>query len=59
MKTQDYEKRIVELERQVEALLRCLSESNDAIKMTAAATMSVVRRNPGREQLQDAINKVS
>lgn len=47
--------RIDELERQVDALLKCLSQTNAATKKIAHATLSVVRRNPGREEITDAM----
>ena len=59
MSKDKYEQRIQELERQVEGLLKCLTSSNEAIKMTATAAMGAIRRNPGREQLEGAIKKVS
>lgn len=59
MSKTDYEKRIAELEAQVENLLRCLNTSNEATKKLAHATLSVVKRNPGREEIMDAIKQVS
>lgn len=55
----NYEKRIIELEHQVENLLKCLAQSNDATKKLAHATLTVVRRNPGREEITDVIEMVS
>jgi len=59
MAKQTNEARIEELERQVDGLLKCLAQSNDATKKLAHATLSVVRRNPGREEISDAIEMVS